>query len=107
FKECQAQGGIPLPELFRYFWEAAEALDFLHRNKVLHRDIKPDNLLLVAGHVKVADFGLIRLQEVDQTSFASVVCGTPSYMAPEVWDSKPSERSDLYSLAVSYAELRL
>jgi serine/threonine protein kinase len=107
--ECQAQGqtGIPVVELFRYFWEAAEALDFLHSKHVLHRDIKPDNLLLLSGHVKIADFGLARLQEAGQTIEASMVAGTASYMAPEVWGGKVNERSDLYSLAASYVELRL
>ncbi len=101
------QGGIPITELFRYFWEAADALDFLHSRHVLHRDIKPDNMLLVSGHLKLADFGLARLLEAGETVEGSMVAGTASYMAPEVWAGKVSERSDLYSLAVSYVELRL
>jgi len=107
-KECLAQGktGLPVEELFRYFWEAAEAIDFLHRHKVLHRDIKPDNLLLLAGHVKVADFGLARVQG-GQTVGGGTVCGTAQYMPPELWDGQCSERSDQYSLAASYVELRL
>ena len=63
-KECQAAGrsGIPVEELLRYFMEAAEALDFLQQQKLSHRDIKPQNLLHLKGHAKVADFGIARPQ---------------------------------------------
>src|SRR5437763_1236228 len=47
--------GIPQPELLQIFEEAAEALDFLHQRRVLHRDVKPANFLLLRGHAKVAD----------------------------------------------------
>jgi serine/threonine protein kinase len=109
-KQCheKSMGGLPLDELMPYIKEAAQAVDYLHERKVLHRDIKPDNMLLVQGHIRVADFGLARLRESDATVMTGGACGTAPYMAPEVfWETKCSERSDLYSLAVSYVELRL
>jgi WD40 repeat protein len=109
-KECRARGsaGIPPGELLRCVTEAAEALDFLHANKVVHLDVKPPNLLLVAGHVKVGDFGLARAQDVVGVSLSGVSGGTVPYMAPEVFaEHRSGPRADLYSLAVSYAELRL
>lgn len=104
---CRADGaaGIPFPELIGYFREAAEAVDYLHAKGVLHRDIKPDNLLLVEGHIRLGDFGLVRRQERLLMSVSG--SGTPAYMAPEVWKGHASRASDQYSLAASYAELRL
>jgi serine/threonine protein kinase len=97
--------GIPETELIGYIREAAEGLDFLHSRHVVHRDVKPDNILILNGHAKVADFGLAWQQDkllAPMKTFA----GTPAYMAPEVWGKEGGPASDLYSLAVTYAELR-
>jgi serine/threonine protein kinase len=107
-KKCREQGleGIPLEELLPYIRHAAEALDFLHQQRVQHRDVKPENILLVGNFAKLADFGLARSQGSRQLASMSVG-GTPMYMAPEVWTGQVSSHTDQYALALTYAELRL
>ncbi|MDB5312594.1 MAG: prkC 14, partial [Gemmataceae bacterium] len=105
-KECKIAGlpGILEDELLGYMREAAEGLDFLHAKMITHRDVKPDNILVLNGHAKVADFGLARRygEQMAAMSFA----GTPAYMAPEVWSCEGGPPSDLYGFAVGYVELR-
>jgi serine/threonine protein kinase len=106
-EQCQREGlpGIPEGELLGYIREAAEGLDFLHSRHVVHRDVKPDNILILNGHAKVADFGLAWQQDkllAPMKTFA----GTPAYMAPEIWGKEGGPASDQYSLAITYIELR-
>jgi formylglycine-generating enzyme required for sulfatase activity/serine/threonine protein kinase len=98
------QPGIPRRELLGYLVEAAKGLDYLHTLSIQHRDVKPQNLLLVGGSVKVADFGLAKLLEHSQTSNSGSL--TVAYAAPEQFRGLVSPHSDQYSLAVSYCQLR-
>ncbi len=107
FRECRTCGlpGIPREELLAYFADGAEALDMISAKFGLqHLDVKPANLFLVAGHVKVGDYGLVA--RLDPDGPASGNRGlTPKYVAPEALRGDPSSRSDQYSLALVYQEL--
>jgi serine/threonine protein kinase len=101
------KGGIPVGNLLTWMRESCEAIDFLHGKRVIHRDVKPANILTLGDHIKVADFGLARAQQVNPTVHKST-SGTPAYMAPELWyGDSATPASDLYALAVTYVELRL
>ncbi len=108
-REANRQGhaGVPFDELLEYTREAAKALDYLHGRGIQHRDVKPANLLLVGGTVKVADFGLAKLLAATvATNTNNNVAGTPAFAAPEVWESKTSAHSDQFALAVCWCQLR-
>jgi serine/threonine protein kinase len=93
--------GIPYEELLGYLRDAADALDFMSsKHGLQHLDVKPDNLLLQSGHVKVADFGLTK--DLSQSQVSLVGAFTPLYAPPELYEGKPSAGSDQYSLAIVY-----
>lgn len=86
--------------------QAANALDYAHRHGTIHRDIKPANLILDAyGVLWIADFGLARPSQTHHQNHTDDLVGTLRYMAPECFDSKPTEASDIYGLGLTLYEL--
>ena len=103
------EGPLPLEDALAIGAEVADALDYAGKQGVVHRDIKPGNILLSGGHALVADFGLAHAVEQDQTVLTSsgLVVGTPAYMSPEQVGSSArlDPRSDQYSLGCVLYEM--
>ena len=106
YAECQRLGlkGIPRAELLGYLTDAAEALDVIAvKHGLQHLDIKPANLFLVGGHVKVGDYGLVSRSNPKASRHGAGF--TPRYAPPELIDGRVDPRSDQYSLALVYFEM--
>jgi serine/threonine protein kinase/Tol biopolymer transport system component len=106
----QREKQLPVAEALQITREAASALDYAHRRGVIHRDIKPGNILLQEGQALVADFGIALALSVaggDRITESGISLGTPAYMSPEqaTGDSAIDGRSDIYSLAAVLFEM--
>ena len=105
-------GELPLSEAIRILREVASALAYAHENGIVHRDIKPDNILISGDSAVVTDFGVAKALTASSDSTSGltsmgVALGTPAYMAPEQATADPhlDHRADIYALGVMAYEM--
>ena len=100
---------LPLAKAVSYIIQALQGISYAHQHSVIHRDIKPDNLMLTEdGWLKITDFGLARnLRAGNQITHSGAIMGTPAYMAPEQWEDagKIDAQADIYSIGVALFHL--
>lgn len=102
---------LPVEQVARLLLPVAEALAYAHRQHIIHRDIKPGNVLITkGGEVKLADFGIAKMEEggKDATGLTGTgeAVGTPEYMAPEqIIGGEVTERADIYALGIVLYEM--
>lgn len=106
----ERSGPLPLEEVLLLARDIASALDYAHSRNVLHRDVKPDNILLDGEHALICDFGVARAIERaggGAVSSSGLIIGTPEYMSPEQAQGRREldARSDIYSLGCVLYEM--
>ena len=106
-KYTDSKALLPIAECIAVCVKIAEALDYAHKHHVVHRDVKPANIMYerTSGRVKITDFGIAALTDMSKTKTGTIL-GSPLYMSPEqVSGNKLDGRSDLYSLGVTLYQL--
>ena len=98
------EGALDIPLALDYTCQICNAVDHAHRQNVLHRDLRPSNILVAdSGQLKVADFGTSRFLEI--AAHGSTVIGSPPYMAPEQFRGEAVFASDIYSLGITMYQM--
>lgn len=105
---AERPGAIPLPRLGDVFCHLLEVLEVAHERGIVHRDVKPSNVMLLdGGLVKLLDFGLVHLpgKDLEQLTATGIVVGTPDYMSPEQCEGHPTgPATDIYAVGVMLFE---
>jgi serine/threonine-protein kinase len=107
-KNRKAEGQLfPLNEIVDIFNSLASAIDYAHSRGVIHRDLKPGNIMFTSRRrIVLTDFGIARITSIPSYTMSSAVIGTPAYMSPEQATGQGvDERSDIYSMGVILYEL--
>jgi ABC-type branched-subunit amino acid transport system substrate-binding protein len=101
------RGSLPPEEVLSILHPLADALDYAHQHGLVHRDIKPGNIMIGNGRqVTLTDFGIARAAQETRLTTAGTIMGTPEYMSPEqAWGEEVGSQTDLYSLAVVAYEM--
>jgi tetratricopeptide (TPR) repeat protein len=109
-QRLQRTGALPIPEAARILGYVARALAYAHRRGVIHRDVKPENVLISQENVFLADFGVAKPVDAAANQYLTtggLVVGTPTYMAPEQAAADPAtdQRADIYAFGILAYEL--
>lgn len=92
---------VPLAQVVHYVRQVASALQYAHDSRLIHRDVKPENILLDAkNNLMLSDFGIATMAHSEQSLLGQGMAGTLTYMAPEQIEGKPRPASDQYALAI-------
>ena len=98
----------PLAKVVEYGTQIADAVDSVHRQGMIHRDLKPGNIIVTAHGVKVLDFGIAKVTgQQDTVTLTGAAIGTPGYMAPEQWRGEADHRTDIFALGCVIYEMAI
>jgi serine/threonine-protein kinase len=106
-RELLIRGRLPLASALEVVAQVADGLAYAHEHGVVHRDIKPGNIMIMRdGRAKIMDFGIARVRASDIKTQTGALLGSPKYMSPEQVASQPADfRSDIFSLGVVLHEV--